>query len=220
MEIETTLGTLNPEQATPGVNSYPAPAEAGRPAPGSGPSPLERIPLGLDEELTFELPGQDQVPKAKRRRVKTRPLRRRQTRRLRELVGWLKGVKEVEARASESLALQVFAAADEMAAVLEAVLIGWDNMTDEKGRAVAFDPGRLDDVMDDGDIMAVAGLLGYQGSLGVQEKKASGSPLPLNTPGTAGSRPSTASLLKGPLSGPSGSFVPGVMGDGRDGSVG
>jgi hypothetical protein len=179
---------------------------------------LGKIPTGLDEELAFEFPADADFPKAHRRVLLTRPVKRRQAKRLRELLTWLNGVNGGAAGASEDLARQVFDVADQIAAVIASVSVGWRNVVDRDGRAVAFSADALDDVMDDGDVIGLGALLAYQGSLGSAEKKRSGSPSGLNTQSTAGSKPSTGSLVSGLSFDPSVSLAPGVMGDGRDGS--
>lgn len=68
--------------------------------------------------------------------------------------------------------------------ILEAAtagLVGWENMTDEKGKKVPFDPERLPDLCTDGEIALLIGLVLQARRPGTDDLKNFGLPSPSST---------------------------------------
>ena len=122
--------------------------------------------------ITVVLPQHRDLPTDWQPTFYARTPRMRSSSRLTELLDQLQHVEPSHDLAAGERVMQ------ELAGVVRGLLIDWANQADETGALVAFDPNRLEDVIDYGDLPDLAGAIYEAGMLSSDEKKASASPSP------------------------------------------
>lgn len=164
------------------------------------------VPVSMDDRQVIELVERDRV-----RRLYVRPVKRRYTRQIWAWLTWLRD--SVTAQNAGDLEQTIYRGMDELALILREHLVGWEGMVDPRDQPMAFDPDRLDEALDDGEVLTAASELYRLSTAGAFAKKRLGSLSPSSSSARAGSmKGQAASQPREPSSSPSASGASGVTG--------
>ena len=151
-------------------------------------------------------------------RLKFRPIKRRVQGRIRAWIQFLESVNDSNALEQEA---EVYRCADELAEILRSHVMDWSGFVGEGGRELPFAADALDDLIDDGEVIHIAGLMFAASMAGPQAKKRSGSPSPSSSQAAGGLKlAAEGSPQPGPTTTPSPSSASGVTADTAGGGGG